>query len=120
MQNSTSIIKIFDAVTILAGGTALSDSLDISLSGGNFSLQLEVTGDGTIKAENELSNNGTDFLIPEGETPFLTGITKTSGPAGSGKIIKGFSSDVADSLKILLTETGGADPVTVNGWLAVQ
>ena len=122
MQNSTSIIKIFDAAVITAGGTALSDPIDISLSGGNFSLQLEVTGDGTIKAEKKLSNNDVDYLIPKGEedTPLLTGVTKTSGPGGDGKLIVGFSSDVANQIKFLLTETGGADTVTVTGWLAVQ
>ena len=123
MQNQTNVIKIFDGVTILAGGTALSSPpLDISLSGGNFSLQLEVTGDGTLEVEKVLSNNGADFLVPEGDVgvPILTGITKTSGPGGDGKLMEGFSSDVAESMKILLTEKGGADPVTVTGWLAVQ
>jgi len=120
MQNQTTIIKVFDAVTILAAGTALSDFSDVGLSGGIFSLQLAVTGNGTLKAEIKLSNNGTDFLIPEGALPIMTGLTKTSGPGADGKVLKGFTTDLASFLKILLTETGGASTVTVSGWLAVQ
>jgi hypothetical protein len=120
MQNQTNVIKIFEGVVIPKNGTALSQVIDITLSGGNFSLQLEVTGDGTLKAEAELSNDGVSYLIPEGDTAFLTAITKTSGPKADGKLIKGFTSDVANFMKILITETANADPVTVTGWLAVQ
>lgn len=120
MHNMTTTKKIFDAVVIPKSETALSEVFDISLSGGNFSLQLEVTGDGTLKAEKKLSNDGDNYLIPEGDVAFLTGITKTSGPGADGKIIDGFSSDVANFLKIILTETGGVNPVTVIGWLSVQ
>lgn len=120
MQNMTSVIKIFDNVEIVAGGTALSSVIDLTLSGGNFSLQLEVTGDGTLQAEKVMSNNGADFLAPEGDVPFLSGITKTSGPGSDGLVIEGFAANVAEQMKILLTETGVAETVTVSGWLAVQ
>lgn len=122
MQNMTSVVKIFNAVVIPAGGTAtMAVPIDLSLSGGNFSLQLAVTGDGTLKAEKQLSNNdGADFLEPEGAAEIITNVTKTSGPGTNGKVIKGFTVDPAGSLQILLTETGGAQPVTVSGWLAVK
>ena len=121
MQNSTTIIKVFDGVTIVAGGTALSDMFDVDLSGGFFSIQLEITGDGTLKVEQKMSNNdGVDYLIPEGAVPIMSGLTKTSGPGTDGKVIKGFKCDLGALSKILLTETGGADTVTVSGWLAVQ
>ncbi len=120
MQNMISVIKIFDGVVVTAGGTALSAAIDLTLSGRNLSLQLQVTGDGTLKAEKELSNNETDYLIPEGGGEIIANVTKTSGPGTNGKLIKAFTTEVAGILKILLTETGGANPVTVTGWLAVQ
>jgi hypothetical protein len=120
MQNQTTIIKVFDAVTILAAGTALSEVSDVNLSGGIFSLQMAITGNGTLKAEIKMSNNGTDYLIPEGALPIMTGLTKTSGPGADGKVLKGFTTDLASYAKIFLTETGGLNTVTISGWLAVQ
>jgi hypothetical protein len=120
MQNLTNVLKVFDAVNIPANGNVLSQAIDVSLSGGNFSLQLQVAGNGTVKADRLLSNNGTDFLIAEGDTPILTGITKTSGPGSDGKVIDGFTANVTNYIKIKLTETGGANDATVTGWLAVQ
>jgi hypothetical protein len=121
MFNNTTIHTIYSAVTIVASGTSLSDPLDCSLSGGTFSLQLAITGDGTLKVEAKLSNDGITYLVPDGASEIKTGLTKTSGPGADGKIFLGFQTlGVGQSLKILLTETGGASSVIVTGTLAVQ
>jgi hypothetical protein len=121
MYNSTTIHTVYSAVTIVASGTSLSDPLDCSLSSGIFSLQLAITGDGTLKVEAKVSNDGTTYLVPDGASEIKTGLTKTSGPGGDGKIFIGFQTlGVSRFVKILLTETGGANSVTVTGTLAVQ
>ena len=121
MYNNTTIHTVYSAVTIGASGTSLSAPLDCTLSSGIFSLQLDITGDGTLQLDAKVSNDGVTYLIPDGASAIKTGLTKTSGPGGDGKIFIGFQTlGVSRFVKILLTETGTASTVTVTGTLAVQ
>lgn len=112
--------KIVDAQTIAATGTYTSSVIKLLNTDGYFSLQVEVTGDGTVKFEYLLSNNETDFLMPTSAIAIATGVVKTSGPGSDGKDIYSFHPPLARELKILVTETGGANSVVVSAWLAAK
>ena len=124
-------ITLFSAEAISASASATSAEIHLgAVDYGNnsafirpdgfFSLQFTVTGDGTAKVEYELSNDRVTWSEPEGAPDIATALTKTSGPASDGKGIVGFSSETSPSMKIKVTETGGADSITVTAVLAVQ
>ena len=112
--------KIFDGEVVAASGTALSRVFDLSQAGGQFSIQLELTGDGTAKVEWIGSNDGVDFIKPNNASDIVTAFTKTSGPGSDGKHIYGFNVSLVKSMKIKITETGGANSVTVTATIAIQ
>ena len=120
--NEITVIKCIDAVTIAASGN--SASTQIPLNGkadlGYFSIQVQVTGDGTAKFEYQLSNNDTDYIEPASATDIATGFTKTSGPGSDGKDIFTFQPEIGERLKIKVSETGGANSITVSVWIAIQ
>ena len=74
--------KIFDAQAVVKNTTVNSSAIDLNKKrpGGNFSIQLEVTGDGTATVEWIGSNDGTDYLKPNGASSIVAGMVKTSGP----------------------------------------
>jgi hypothetical protein len=110
-----SYIKVFDAVTVSASGNSSSAEVSTSKLAGLFSLQWTITGNGTAKFEVLPSNNGADF--PDIETDISTGQTKTTGPASDGKNMTSFEMSPCRSFKIKVTETGGANSITVSAWL---
>lgn len=115
--------KLFDAEAILAGASATSSAVVIGNNrvNGVFGIQLEVTGDGTVTVEYALSINGVDYITSFGVgSEIVTGFTKTSGPDSNGKCMYSFAPMVATNIKIIVTETGGADAVAVSLWLAIQ
>lgn len=114
--------KVIDSETISAGGNFVSEAIKLNevVYQGYFSLQVEVSGDGTCKFEAEESVNGVDFLVPSEATDIASGVTKTSGPGSDGKDIYSFYPLVAGHLKIKVTETGGVNSVTVSAWVAIQ
>ena len=119
------VLQIFDAEAVMASGTGQSGAVTLqsrSKVEGFFSLELEITGDGTCKAEYQLANSAaSNCRVPENAVAIATNLTKTSGPNSDGKVfLEGWSPGVAKFIKILITETGGANSVTINGWLAVQ
>lgn len=120
MGKSISTKEIFTAVTIAASGNSLSAVTDLTGIVGYTSLQVAVTGDGTCKFEYLLSNNGTDYLEPTGAVDIAASITKTSGPGSNGKDIYYFNPEMARFIKIKITETGGANTVTVTATIAIQ
>jgi len=121
-------IQVFDAEEVAAsanasGPTAPNAYIDFSdYNGvmGNFSLQYTITGDGTCKFEYLMSNDNTNYLEPSTADDIGSGLTKTSGPASDGKDILYFNPEIADRMKIKVTETGGANSVTVTAWLVFQ
>ena len=112
--------NIFSAETLEAAGTATSTATDLSNMEGYFTIQVAVSGSGTIKIEYLLSNDGTNYLEPTSASDIATGVTATSGPGGNGKNIYSFSPEMAKYVKIKITETGATDTVTVTAWLAIQ
>ena len=108
--------KIFDAITITASGVARSVSLDLQAYAkeGFFSLQIELTGSGTAKFEYEVSNDGETYIIQTAAADqIVSGFTATSGPGSDGKDLISFEPEPTKKMRIVCTETGGADSVTI-------
>jgi len=131
MDNKIRTINIMSAETIAASGTCYGTPNGASASGleciplaqyrgdGDMSLQVKVTGDGTAQITYYLSNDGTNFRTPAGSSDIVTAHTKSSGSSG----LEIYAIDlpmVAKYMKILVTETGGADTITVTLDLCMQ
>lgn len=114
--------KIFSSVTVAASGSAISSAIDLGglSTTGHFSLQIELTGNGTAKVEFLLSNNGVDFMEPTGSADIVTGFTKTSGPGSDGKSLISFGPILGRQIQIKLTETGTSNSIVVSAWLAMS
>lgn len=122
--------KIFDTVTVAASGTSANmpfDGINCQLLKveGFFSAQILVTGSGTCNIGALCSNDGVNYYKPVSKsaltTPsyIATGLTATGGAGGDGKyIIKDPDVPLAGWLKFYITETGGANSVTVTMTLA--
>lgn len=82
---------------------------------GDATLQWTVTGDGTMKAEILVSNDGTVFndIVDD----IVTGQTKTSGISGTNMVAFGIPS--CSFVKFKFSETGGASDITVVAHLRV-
>ena len=121
-NNTIESHKVFNAVTVAASGTSLWSGIDLNQvrPDGYFSLQVAVSGDGTAKFEYLISNDNSNYLEPSSAADIAAGITKTSGPGSDGKDIYSFNPEMARYLKIKITETGGANSVTITAWLAIQ
>jgi len=115
-MNAIVIDKFMESEVILAGGTKIY-TIDMERYNftGFFSLQLIMTGTGTLQGEYLLSNDGVNFVTPTGvpDSPIFTGFT-------AGVDMFSYEPMLCRYLRILLTETGGINPVTVTGILAYQ
>ena len=116
------INKIFNAITIIASGTATSVPLDLPVHAeGFFSLQIELTGDGTAKFEYENSNDGETFITQSvAADQIVSGFTATSGPGSDGKDLISFGPEPSKNLRIKCTETGGANSITITVTISVR
>jgi hypothetical protein len=119
------IQKIFNAVSIAASGTAYVDiNLDRLSPDGFFSLQLHVTGDGVIDAAWLASLDGGNTFVKgaaDGSASVIAAdLSKSTGPGSDGKHIFSFDPYTTSRIRIMLTETGGANGVTVSGWICIQ
>jgi hypothetical protein len=115
-MNAIVIDKFATAQTIAAAGTlTYTVEMERFNYNGFFSLQIVMTGTGILQAEYLLSNNGTDFVTPTGvpDSPIFTGFTV-------GNDMWSFEPMLSRYLRLLLTETGAANPVVVSGWLGLQ
>ncbi len=106
--------------TIAAGESYTTEPIEMATSQGLFGLQLAVSGDGTLKVEALLSNDGTTYRTKEGATEVLTGITKTSGPGSDGKLITDYDVGYSKFFKVKFTETGGANSVGMAASIAAR
>jgi hypothetical protein len=96
--------------TIAASGTYTSEAMDASQLNGYFSLEWTTTGDGTMKAEVLVSNEGTVFHDLDAD--ITSAQTKTTGTSGCN--MASFKVTPCNFLKIKFTETAGAvNTVTV-------
>lgn len=114
MLRPTNVEKIFNAVTVLAGGYAESEIFDFRMvPEGYFGLQWSVGGDGICDINIYSSINGADFINVS--DAIATGQTKTTGDGG--KNLVSFESEVCTMAKVRVTETGGVNPITISAWL---
>jgi hypothetical protein len=95
--------------TIAASGTYSSEAYDATQLRGYFSLQWTVTGDGTMKAEVLVSNDGATFH--ELDADITTAQTKNTGTSGVNMV--SFSVTPCNQFKIRFTETAGANSISV-------
>jgi hypothetical protein len=100
---------LFTTGTIVASGTYTTEAVSARDLQGFFSLQWTVTGDGTMKAEVLVSNDGTTFL--EIDPDIITGQTKTSG--SSGVNMTDFEVTPCEQFQIKFTETGTSNSIAV-------
>jgi hypothetical protein len=121
-RDKITTFKTHDGVTIALSGSSTSSEINLSSyrPNGYFSIQVALTGDGTAKFEYLLSNDGTNYLEPSSASDIGTGLTKTGGPGSDGKEIYSFSPELAKHMKIKVTETGGANSITVTVTLSLQ
>jgi len=119
-QASVTAVTAIDGEEIAASESYTSSAIDLSQARGYFSIQYTITGNGTVTLSYTLSNDGTTYLTPSGSSSIATGLTKTSGPGGSGKDILPFTPPIAKYMKIVATETGGVNSATVTSVLNVQ
>ncbi|MDZ7831622.1 MAG: hypothetical protein U5L07_07705 [Desulfobacterales bacterium] len=119
----TTVYTLFDGTTIAAGGSATSDAIYVGKAAGYFSLQVAITGDGTVKFEYLVSMTGEDgtFVEPSEGNDIETGLTNTAGTASDGNDAFPISDlMLAPYIQINATETGLSDSVTLTTRLGVQ
>ena len=114
--------KVFDGITITASGVANSVPIELPHHmDGFFSLQIELTGDGTAKFEYAISNDGETYVTQIATADqIVSGFTKTSGPGNDGKDIVSFEPEVTKKMKIVCTETGTSDSVVVTATVLIR
>ncbi len=115
-MNAIVIDNFMTEEVIIASGTkTYTKDMERYDFNGFFSLQLVMTGTGVLQGEYLLSNDGVNFVTPTGvpDSPIFTGFTV-------GVDMFSFEPMLCRYLRLLLTETGGANPVTVSGYLALQ
>lgn len=95
--------------TISASGSYTTEAYDCQELQGFFSLQWTVTGDGTMKAEVLVSNDGSTFL--EIDSDITSAQTKSTGTSGVNMV--DFEVTPCNQFKIKFTETGTSNSITV-------
>jgi len=113
-------IKLFDSVAVTNANVASSAlGLDRYRPLGMFSVQLIVTGTGTVsRVVYEVSNDGVNFVQPVGASDIYTNFTATSGVASNGVDLQGFQPPVAGYLRLRVYATNGVS--TVSAYLCMQ
>ena len=122
------VAQIFTNQTVAVGSPVESSTIDLNQlwqenrsfkPDGYFSVQIEVTGSGTVTLSPELSLNDSDFLQPTGVSDIVTGFGASSGPNSDGKDMYNIDLGmVTRYLKIKATASGAS--VTLNAWLCTQ
>ena len=113
--------RLFNAESITASGTSTSSALDLGTlaKNGYFSIQLTVSGSGTVKLEYLLSNDGQTFKEPSSGVDITSTFGATSGPDSDGKDVIDFQPEPARWMKIKATEDGTAATAVVTAWIAI-
>lgn len=117
MSAPITIDELFKSVSIGASGSS-EKIFDMARGNGYegfFSIQIEiVSGAGVLTVDFLESNDGENFVDQGASSDIVTGLT------GAGHTMYSFDPMICKSLKIRMTETGGAAGVVVNSWLAAQ
>ena len=87
---------------------------------GIFTLQLIVTGDGTLTIEYLLSHDGVHFVTPVTSSAIVKDFSKTSGPDSDGIDLLPFDLELAPDLKLKFTETGKSKSVIITAIVATH
>lgn len=114
-RESIVTLPLFNALTIAASGSAESSVIDLDAlkSLGYFSIQVELTGDGTAQIEYLSSNDNVSYLVPASASDIVTAFTKTSGDGSDGNDLISYTPEPSKFQKIRITETGTTDSITV-------
>ena len=109
-----SAIRVFDSTAVLASATGTSSAVDLRnvVNTGNFALHYTIGGAGTAALYIATSSTQTGTYVTYA-TAIATGKT-------AGTYYSPFAPPVAPWVKILATETGTAQPITVTARLVVQ
>ena len=116
MDEHSSITIVKTSLTVAASGTMYSIPIDLAKHIGYFSVQITVSGSGTLSLAYELSNHVTDpltFSTPVGASAIATGLT-------AGTYLYEFTPVIGKWLRLVFTETGTSDSVTIVSRLAGQ
>lgn len=109
---------------IAAGGSATFEiDLERIDPEGIMSLEIEVAtagGNGNVDVVWQASNSGDNWITPSGTADIFTAFDASSGPNSDGKDIASFNPPICRKLRIVATEQGGVNPITITAWLAVQ
>jgi len=97
--------------TIAASGSYTTEAMDCAGLEGFFSLQWLVVGDGTMKAEVLVSNDGDTFFDIDDD--IASGKTAGSGMAA-------FDVTVCNFMRLKFTETGTSESIAVTGRLRAK
>lgn len=113
-------VPIFEAKTVGAGTSETSRVVQLqnAQANGFFSIQLTMTGDGSLALVYEVTVDGTNWLTPTGATSLETAFLKTSGPGGDGKDIVAFAPELATAIRFKATAAG--DSLVLTATLAFQ
>ncbi|MCP4712229.1 MAG: hypothetical protein GY869_26705, partial [Planctomycetes bacterium] len=104
---------IFSAETVAASGTASSRQFNLSEKNGDMSVSYTITGTGTATIDYLMSNDDVTYTVPDGATSIIAGAT-------AGSDLVAFFPEFAKFIKIRVTETGGANAITITAIIAMQ
>lgn len=97
---------------ISASGSYTSQAISVGGSDGFFAAEMTIAGSGTAKLEYQIDTGSGTFREPEEADDIFSGITATSGGSSDGVVVAGFHPPLCQTIRFLLTETGGANPIT--------
>lgn len=124
MADDIYVRRLFNAESISASGSSTSSAIDLGnyAKNGYFSLHLQVTGSGTVKAEYLLSNVNATSLFKEPSTAvdITSTFGATSGPDSDGIDLISFEPEPARWMKIKITEDGGAAAAVITAYIAIN
>ena len=108
--------QLFENQKITSGNSSTSSAIYIGDAQGNFSVQYDLSGPGDLKIEYLLSHDGSTYLEPSSASDISANVTNSTSPD-----IISFSPELAETLKIKVSETTSSSNVTsFNLWLGRQ
>jgi hypothetical protein len=114
-------LTVFNAAVTAASGTTTSAPINLDSAykpDGFFSLQVTTSGSGTAKITYQLSNDGATYVTPTNAAG--TAVDDIATALTAGNSFHGFSPPLAKWMRLVITETGTSNSVTVTAVLAVQ